>query len=436
MTARLDSETLPLVTSLGGERDLSERDTAEVFARVVWSRLAEPGDATAGTLVTAVGAAHALELLGTARPARAAAESLAAVSVAELPVTESDGDPVLSQRQLAAGVKRWLPRLDRSATVQDLATAASLGMRFVTPGCPDWPRQLDDLGVHAPHGLWVRGQVALLSEAALAVVGARACTGYGSHVTTDLTAAAASAGFTIVSGAAYGVDAVAHRTALAMDVSTVAVLAGGADRPYPASHDQLISRIADRGAVCSELVPGAAPTRWRFLQRNRLIAALSRAVLVTEAGVRSGTLNTAGHAAELGRALGAVPGPITSAASAGCHRLVREYNASLVTSGSEVLELLGAASDGGFGVADSAAVAGGGAVEGVADEDRPPPLHLRVLDALPLRGARSAGDVAVRAGITRQEALRTLAELELLGYVAQPAELGGGEPVWRLLRRG
>ncbi|GAA2828586.1 DNA protecting protein DprA [Leucobacter komagatae] len=430
MTARLDSETLPLVTALGGERDLSERDTAEVFARVVWSRLAEPGDATAGTLVTAVGAAHALKLLGTARPARAAAEALAAVSVAEI-----GSDPALSQRQLAAGVKRWLPRLDRSATVQDLATAASLGMRFVTPGCPDWPRQLDDLGAHAPHGLWVRGQVPLLSEAALAVVGARACTGYGSHVTTDLTAAAASAGFSIVSGAAYGVDAVAHRTALAMDVSTVAVLAGGADRPYPASHDQLISRIADRGAVCSELVPGAAPTRWRFLQRNRLIAALSRAVLVTEAGVRSGTLNTAGHAAELGRALGAVPGPVTSAASAGCHRLVREYNASLITSGSEVLELLDAQADGGFGATDTAAVAGGGAAEDAAGEDRQPPLHLRVLDALPLRGGRLACDVAARAGITREEALRTLAELELLGYVAQPAEPGGGEPVWRLLRR-
>lgn len=428
MTARLDSETLPLVTALCGERDRSEDDTAEVFARVVWSRLAEPGDATAGTLIAAVGAAEALELLGKSRPARAAAAALAAADV-----TGEGGAPALSQRQLGAGVQRWLPRLDRASTVQDLATAASLGMRFVTPGSSDWPGQLDDLGAHAPHGLWVRGNADRLGDAALAVVGARACTGYGSHVTADLTAAAAGAGFTIVSGAAYGVDAVAHRTALAMGAPTVAVLAGGSDRPYPASHDQLIANIADEGAVCSELVPGAAPTRWRFLQRNRLIAALSRAVLVTEAGVRSGTLNTAGHAAELGRALGAVPGPVTSAASAGCHRLVREYGASLVTSGSDTLELLGVADDSSFLGTDGAPAA-----RGNHDEGRPPPLHLRVLDALPLRGGRPADDVAVRAGVTREEAVRALAELELLGYVAQASGAGGsgGDGVrWRLLRR-
>src|SRR5690606_28778409 len=158
-------------------------------------------------------------------------------------------------------------------------------------------------------------------------------------------------------------------------------LAGGADRPYPAAHDRLLARVEAQGAVCSELVPGAAPTRWRFLQRNRLIAALAQAVLVTEAGVRSGTLNTAGHGAELGRPIGAVPGSITSATSAGCHRLIREYGASLITSTSDLLDLLG--------VAETSLLE--------ATSERQPSRHVRLLDALPLTGGRTAQEAAKRA---------------------------------------
>nr|WP_245189856.1 DNA-processing protein DprA [Leucobacter exalbidus] len=220
----------------------------------------------------------------------------------------------------------------------------------------------------------------------------------------------------------YGIDAVAHRTALAAGGGTIAVVAGGVDRPYPSGHVELLQSIARRGLVCSEMVPGSAPTRWRFLQRNRSISALARATLITEAGVRSGSLNTAGHAAELSRALGAVPGPVTSPASAGCHRLIRDYGATLVTNATEAQELMGIGVD----VALFDLAPGG---------DRPPPLHRRILDALPLRGARSLDEVSRGAGVERQEARGALAELELLGHVSQQESAGEAQPMWRLTAR-
>lgn len=414
---RPDPETRRLLTTLCGSPDLGEEASEVLLARAIWSRLAEPGDAVAGELVTQLGPVRALDLLMRSNPVQALARGLGATG---------ESSPDASPRQLSAGVKRWRPRLDRSATVRDLETAVGAEMALVTPESTRWPEQLAGLGRHAPHTLWVRGTASKLSAPALAVVGARACTGYGSHVTAELTGEAGAAGFSIVSGAAYGVDAVAHRTALATGAPTVAVLAGGADRVYPAAHDQLLSRIAEQGAICSELVPGSAPTRWRFLQRNRIIAALSRAVLVTEAGIRSGTLNTAGHAAELARAVGAVPGPITSAASAGCHRLVREYGATLITNGAELRELLGADSGDPFHNATDGASTG---------SDRTPSLHLRILDALPLHGERSTADAAVRAGVSVDEATDTLAELELLRYVARVDGEAGSVAHWRLLRR-
>ena len=193
---------------------------------------------------------------------------------------------------------------------------------------------MDDLGRHAPLGLWVRGRVDVLAgnSPSIALVGARAATGYGEHVADARRRPDSSiAGSSIVSGGAYGIDGMAHRAALASGGTTVAFLAGGVDRFYPIGHESLLTRIASStGAVISEVPCGTAPTKWRFLQRNRLIAAASDATVVLEAGLRSGSINTAGHAAALGRPLGAVPGPVTSPASAGCHRLLREYDAVCV----------------------------------------------------------------------------------------------------------
>lgn len=387
-----------------------EARAREMLARIAWSRLVEPGDAVAGVLLQTLGAVRALELLvGRVSPSKLRAEAATA--------------GLTLGREAAHALKRWYPRLSRAETVGDIERALDVGLGVVLPGDPLWPPRLADLGEHQPTLLWVRGDPAKLGEPALSVVGARAVTGYGTHITAEIVEGVCAAGLSIVSGAAYGVDAVAHRTALAIEAPTVAVLAGGADRAYPAAHDTLLERIAAGGAVCSEMIPGAAPTRWRFLQRNRIIAALSGATLVTEAGVRSGTINTAGHAASLGRALGAVPGPVTSAASAGCHRLIREYGATLVTNAREACELLGF--DTGFGLSEN---------DGPA-EARESSLHRRVLDALPLRGGRATEEVARLAGLDLEQAQGALAELELLGHVRRRDSPPGAALQWALLRR-
>ena len=170
-------------------------------------------------------------------------------------------------------------------------------------------------------------------------MGARAATGYGEHISMEAASGLVDRGFAVVSGAAYGIDGMAHRAALASHGQTIAFLAGGVDRFYPAGHDALLSKIVESGAVVSELPMSAAASKWRFLMRNRLVAAVTQATVVIEAGWRSGSLNTAGQARELGRPVGAVPGPVSSAASAGCHRLIRDYGATLVTCAEEMADL-------------------------------------------------------------------------------------------------
>ena len=267
----------------------------------------------------------------------------------------------------------------------------------------------------------------------IALVGARAATGYGEHVAMEASAGLVDRGFAIVSGGAYGIDGMAHRAALASDGTTIAFLAGGVDRFYPLGHESLLTRIAQTGAVVSELPCGAAPTKWRFLQRNRLIAAASQATVVLEAGIRSGSLNTAGHAAALGRPLGAVPGPVTSPASAGCHRLLREFDAMCVVDADQMAEL---------------ATAGPGRTLGPADRDasmRPasgPDERIGArLGAVPRRavGERSRGDPRPRchehaeaAGAARRrrdarasrstEAMSVLGRLEADGVVERRPE--------------
>src|SRR5450756_1961145 len=196
-----------------------------------------------------------------------------------------------------------------------------------------------------------------------------------------MSAGLADAGWTVVSGGAYGIDAVAHRAALAAGGTTVAFLAGGVDRLYPAGNATLLAAIQESGgSLVSEVPPGSVPSKVRFLQRNRLIAAASRATVVVEAAWRSGALSTATHAAGLLRPVGAVPGPVTSAASAGCHRLLRDGCAVCVT--------------------DAA-------------------------DALPLRRPAPVESIARSAGLTVSEVRSGLGRLELAGL----AEQDGGR--WR-----
>ncbi|NNH73784.1 DNA-protecting protein DprA [Nocardia uniformis] len=232
------------------------------------------------------------------------------------------------------------------AAARDLEVVEGLGGRLVTPEDDEWPRELleclppgsGDVGDVAPLALWVRGDRSLreVTYRAVAVIGARASTAYGNHVATEIAGDLAGSGRTIVGGAAYGIDAAAHRAALAVGGVTVAVLACGLDRPYPVQHDRLLAEIADTGLVVTEYPPGVTARKHCFLARNRLIAALSTATVAVEAGVRSGTASAVRWAGRFGRPVLAVPGPVTSAASAGCHRFIADGDAELVTCADDV----------------------------------------------------------------------------------------------------
>ena len=362
---------------------------SELRARAALSRLAEPGDPEMGRCLDALGPVGVLEQIR---------------------------EGTLESRRLPSYLAR-LPGLDVDA---DLAVAAAVGARVVVPQSPEWPVALDDLGLARPVALWVRGDgdLARLTRRAVSVVGARACTAYGEHVAAGIAAGLGDRRWTVVSGAAFGIDASAHRGALAVDGTTVAVLACGIDLVYPGAHDSLLARVRESGVVVSELPPGCRPSKPRFLTRNRVIAALGRGTVVVEAALRSGAANTAGHAVELSRALMAVPGPVTSAMSAGCHELLRTKDAHLVTDAADVLDIVGD-----LGVDDSPLRRGP-----VHPHDDLDELHLRVLEGLPVQRAAGPASVARVAGVDIPSVLRCLGLLSARGL----AEMVDGG--WRKVR--
>ncbi|MFF9281101.1 DNA-processing protein DprA [Streptomyces griseosporeus] len=365
----------------------------DLLARVFLTRVVEPGDETGGRWVRELGAPEVVRRLrgqGAALP--------------------------------GVGGQRWdglLARAARAEPRRDLDIARRAGVRFVAPGDPEWPGQLDDLGDARPLGLWVRGRPSLRMWAlrSVAVVGARACTEYGAHMAATLAAGLAERGWVVVSGGAYGIDGAAHRGALGAGGATVAVLACGVDRPYPRGHTELINRIAEQGLVLGELPPGDHPTPSRFVLRNRVIAALTAGTVVVEAAHRSGSLVTARAAQRLGRHTMGVPGPATSARSAGVHELLRG-EAVLVTDAAEVVELVG-------DMGELAPVRRGP----VLPRDLLEPGARRVLAALPGRSAAGAEEIARGAQTTPEDAIAKLYELRALGYVER---LGDG---WKLTRQ-
>ncbi|HSN36630.1 MAG TPA: DNA-processing protein DprA [Arthrobacter sp.] len=384
---------------------------SERVARAALSRLFEPQDAAGLALVHTAGAEDAL---------RIATGELAAGTELEREMSR-----LLAENGLGAGwtglavaQKRWAPRVPDLAPARDLATMQRLGGRLIIPSDELWPGQLADLGLQEPICLWWRGieQELPAAEKSIALVGSRDSTSYGSAVAGDLAYSLAQRGFTIISGGAYGIDAHAHRAALAGGsagrIPTIAVMAGGVDRFYPSGNEDLLRAVANQGAVLAEVPPGSAPTRYRFLQRNRLIAALASVTVVVEARWRSGALNTAHHAETLGRAVGAVPGSVHSANSAGCHRLLREGGAVCVTDAGEIAEL---ASPSGESLpevkASRAAVQ-----DGLTLED------LILLDALPLRATSSVEKLTAVAGLSADSVRAGLGRLGLLGL----AESQGG----------
>lgn len=238
-------------------------------------------------------------------------------------------------------------KLKTRAKVQAVTSAEAvmketeaLGSRVLIPGDEEWPTQLSDLAA-PPLALWVRGDAGLRSACirSVSIVGARASTGYGDRVAMTIASDLAAAAWTVISGGAFGIDAAAHRGALAVDGTTIVVLAGGVDIPYPAAHGRLFNEVIQAGGlVVSECPPGVPPRQHRFLERNRLIAALTRGTLVVEAGARSGARATAARAADIGRVVMAVPGPITAIASTGTNEMIREGAARLVTCWEDVVE--------------------------------------------------------------------------------------------------
>lgn len=404
----------------------SRPDAARV-ARAALTRLVEPGDALAVHAVAALGPERALALLTGREAIQPAERDLLA---------EHAGAPETLARRWAAGLARWAPRAARLDPVRDLVALHRLGGGLLIPEDGAWPAALDDLGEAAPLGLWFRGSGTLPpASRALAVVGSREATAYGRAVTARIAAHAVQQGVCVVSGGAYGIDGAAHRAALQAPVDaagsghpgvppTLAVLAGGLDRFYPAGHEELLRAVMDAGLLVSEMPPGASPTRYRFLQRNRVIAALAGAVLVVEARWRSGAQNTAGHAFGLGREVGAVPGPVTSPSSAGCHRLLQQTPARLVATEQEALDLLGGR-DGGPG--------SGHPAPGHAGHDRPAAAQgdagsaparttdglsveeALVHEALPLRQAVPADRITVSAGLALPTVLACLARLQRAG---------------------
>jgi len=304
----------------------------------------------------------------------------------------------------------------------DLLAADRCGARLVIPEDREWPAAV--MGGFAaasemlpPLGLWVRGGALLPGPwGAVTVVGSRASTPYGVRVAAELAGGLAAAGRCVVSGAAFGIDAAAHRGALATNdfvgagPVTVAVLACGIDRAYPSAHQVLLDAIAERGAVVSEYPPGTTPARHRFLVRNRLIAAMGEATVVVEAGRRSGSTATFRAARELNRVVAAVPGPVTSALSAGCHELIANEGALLVTGAADVLGLLA----GGPGVVAKEP----GSAE-VRPTDKLSAESAVVYEALPARGSRDLSALAEEAGLFADDTLAALAELELLGMATR-----------------
>jgi DNA processing protein len=391
----------------------------ERTVRLLLSRLIEPEDHLFAELREAAAPAPALASGPAPGPAPAPAEpaELLRAIIGDRASPTPPWPARLAERleSRRAGIRLKLACAD---PVADFEAGAAAEARFLIPGDADWPSRLDDLGGRAPFGIWIIGRFEPRAPA-VAMVGARACTGYGSQAAGQLAADLARAGTTVVSGAALGVDGAAHRGALAVGGTTVAVLACGIDRAYPASHRTLIEAIGERGAVLAELPPGTSPTRFRFLARNRLIAALGLGTIVVEAAGRSGSLVTARLAAELGRAVFAVPGPVTSRQSVGTNQLLCD-GAIPAVDGPRILAELGVESARGEPAPRRADTP---PASGPAPDTAPlEPRAVLVREALPTaRSGRAAGvlSLATATGLAPPQVLALLGQLAACGQVVK-----------------
>ena len=397
--------------------------------RAELARLIEPGDLLGPVAVATLGPHHMHKLIFSGRRPTSDEQQSVAAAAREAGLNTS-------RSTLVSGLERWRTRTEQAHGERDLRVLHRLGGGLIVPEDEAWPAQLNDLYPASPLGLYFRGP-AVAAEAdpeqnyllahkrlpspprSIAVVGSREMTDYGARAAFELAEQLAGHGVSILSGGAYGIDAAAHRGALhaAHDdrwtSPTCAVLAGGVDRFYPAGNERLQRAVTDTGLLLSEMAPGSTPTRHRFLHRNRIIAALAAAVVVIEARWRSGALSTAHHGLGLGRAVGAFPGSVFSSSSAGCHRLLRESPAELVTDAAEVLEMIA-----GRPTAEQPALQIP-SLERASVEDRASDhlsdLDQRLYDALPAQRSTTAGKLCGVAGLPMPQVLAGMSRLERRG---------------------
>lgn len=391
-------------------------------ALAAWSHIAEPTDAIAHALRSVLGPVAALH----------------AVATQSLPGTETL--PKVTKQRLTNALQRWQRRIP--ATIKDplaagqqlLATSAAQGIRLITRHDPEWPDHLNHLAdsdpdSHAPAALWAKGplSMAVATKHSVALVGSRAATSYGTELAKDFAFELAEAGYTVWSGAAIGVDGAAHQGALAganhsgrSTGPTVAILGCGVDTAYPRSHQSLLERISEHGLIVSEYPPGAHVKRFRFLQRNRLLAALTQGTVVIEAAARSGALNTINHAANLGRPIGAVPGLVTSGASAGCHAVLRNHHATVITSAADIAELIGP-------IHTPAAEP----ATNTRPRDRLTGEQQEVLESIPSRGPADLDTIMSNNGLPPGTILAAAEALIRAGFITETTTPGGA-PGWQL----
>ena len=377
---------------------MTEVDEQVLAARLGLSWVREPGSKALYELVERMGPVDAWRSVITGR----AGDEIAKVTSARL----NGRDPA----RVLAGLRK---------------AAERLGVIILVPESPDWPSALDDLAAISvegdepierdtfpPQALWLRGALPLEATAgrSVAIVGSRASTEYGEHVASELAYRLARQGWAIISGGAYGIDAAAHRGAITAGGGTIATLASGVDRPYPAGNSGMFEEIAEAGLLISEWPPGSAPHRVRFLIRNRVIAALSRGTIMVEAAARSGARQTLRRARQLGRVAMAVPGPATSSMSVGCHEELRregEDRVRLVANADHVLEEIGMIGDGLAGVPQGP----------VRPIDLLTTLEKQIIDATPRGTGATALEIAATVSLPVTYVLATLPALELRGHV-------------------
>ena len=391
-----ESELISITKGLITKNQFEIEAAIELIASVSFSSITEPGDQMMGLLIEVLGRKETLALL------------VAGFDVNKIMELLSPHKDELESRvgnlyaTLSDSKERWLPRLKQKNTFQILSHCQSRGIKVVLPEDANWPRGLDDLGNNAPRILYVLGDESILrrTQRSVSVVGSRQATEYGLRVTEEIVSSLSKCGWGTVSGGALGIDTGVHLTSLRNRGSTIAVMAGGVDWFYPRQNAELFLEIQKQNLIMSELPPGVSPTRWRFLQRNRLIAALTPATVVIEAALRSGAIKTANDALLLDRGLFALPGAIDSLTSQGTNELITSGKAQLITSTRDLIQQ----------------ITGEISQEQQARQNYLTANQTRALDALKL-GPQSNQELKMNSGLTEYEAETSLTSLETRGMV-------------------